>query len=179
MVDDSILRAIFLLSFFHGRWKTHACTDYAPSLATFIDDSHLLCELRLSDLTAGGVQKLYISNDDGQRWVSGSSIDAPIRWRGGSLFPVVSTLTGYPSEVVLGAMVPTDLNPEDTRIIDNFKVSYEHAWELLVLDTPYAWYTGARHARLRYEMYVYAAFVSFAVSLATLILLVFLTCVGA
>ena len=87
------------------------------TLATVIDDSHSECEIRLFSATAGDgttleiakLGKLEMSNDDGQRWVSGVTVDSPIEWAGGGLNPVSPTTINYPKEVVIGGLVPTDM----------------------------------------------------------------------
>jgi ABC-type branched-subunit amino acid transport system substrate-binding protein len=82
------------------------------SLATVIDETHLECVLRFPDGTSVGKRaNLEISNDDGQRWVSGATLNAPIEWGGGTLIPATPRTIDYPDEVVVGGIIPTDNYP--------------------------------------------------------------------
>ena len=80
-------------------------------LATYIDDSHFECKC---DIEAAGrdhegqLENLEISNDGGQRWVTGMTVDSPIEWGGGALVPVFPSTITYPKEVVIGGIIPLD-----------------------------------------------------------------------
>ena len=104
-------------AFFIPRRTKCRLAAHPESIATVIDDSHLECVVQISD-AAVSVGKVYpkranieISNDDGQRWVSGANLNAPVEWGGGALNPVTPRTIDYPKEVIIGGIVPTDAFP--------------------------------------------------------------------
>ena len=81
--------------------------------ARFLDTSHIECDINFPKISAnpdriGTLEKLMISNDDGQRWVSGMTLDNPIVWGGGKLIPVSPRTITFPKDVVVGGIIPTD-----------------------------------------------------------------------
>ena len=102
-------------AFFNPRRTKCRLAGHPESIATVIDDSHLECVVQLPDAAVGvGYPKranIEISNDDGQRWVSGTNLNAPVKWGGGALLPVTPRTIDYPKEVVIGGIIPTDRFP--------------------------------------------------------------------
>ena len=88
------------------------------SLAIVTDETHLQCNIAYSDTTAdrvGTLEQLEVSNDGGGRWVSGVTINSPVEWNGGTLIPVLPRTVTYPAEVVIGAIIPTDVFLDPAR----------------------------------------------------------------
>ena len=84
---------------------------FSESIAVYIDDSQFECPIQFEPAStdrAGRLEKLEISNDDGQRWVSGVTLDSPVVWGWGSAIPVAPRTIKYPKEVVVGGLIPTD-----------------------------------------------------------------------
>ena len=113
--------------------KTTKCRmqGLPDSRATYIDDRHVECKFNFEFATSvGRLEKLKISNDEGQRWVSGVTVDSPIEWAGGSLIPVAPRTFNYPKEVVIGGTIPTDKSTDPTRArqyITDITFAYEMA----------------------------------------------------
>jgi ABC-type branched-subunit amino acid transport system substrate-binding protein len=86
---------------------------YSQWTARYLDTSHIECDISFPKNGAnldsiGTLEMLEVSNDDGQRWVSGVSMDTPIVWGGGKLIPVPPRTVDFPKDVVIGGIIPTD-----------------------------------------------------------------------
>ena len=103
-------------SFFVAQSTKCRVDGYSESLAIFIDDAHVECEMRSQNVKArvDSLQKLQISNDGGARWVSGVTLDTPVKWGGGSLIPVSQHTVNWVDEVVIGGIIPTDMSSNRT-----------------------------------------------------------------
>ena len=104
-------------SFFVKKYTLCRVEGFSESVAVVIDASHIECEISFSVAKTGRVgtlQKLKISNDGGKRWVSGVTLDAAVEWGGGTLIPVTPRTIIYPTEVVIGGIIPTNRYSDPT-----------------------------------------------------------------
>ena len=133
VADGSALRVEG--SFFVAGSTKCRVDGYFESMATYIDDEHIICHTQYSAEALGtdrfgSLKSLEISNDGGDRWVSGVTLDTPIEWAGGALLPVPARTIGYPKEVVIGGMVETDIDSDPVRAqqaINELSISYHLA----------------------------------------------------
>ena len=117
VADGSFLR-VTGSNFIRGTTRCRV-KGYSESLAKVVDDSHIECHISLPENVdkGGALEKLEVSNDGGQRWVSGLTIQTPVEWGGGALVPVSPRTQTYHKEVVIGGVIPTDrfADPETAK----------------------------------------------------------------
>ena len=81
-------------------------------IARYLDTSHIECDISFKNGAnldfIGTLENLEVSNDDGQRWVSGVTLDAPAVWGGGKLNPASPRTVDFPKDVVIGGIIPTN-----------------------------------------------------------------------
>ena len=134
IADGSRLRVTgsnFILGSTRCRAKGYS-EDAMGWLAKVFNDSHIECHIRFPGKVNrdGGVEKLEVSNDGGQRWVSGLTMNTPIVWGGGALVPVSPHTQVFPKEVVVGGIIPTDMfaDPETAKqFVSDLTLSFNMA----------------------------------------------------
>ena len=109
-VTDGTLLRVKGTFFVVGTTRCRIEGHFESRTARYIDTSHIECAISFSksgaSLDRGG--KLEVSNDDGQRWVSGVTLDAPAVWGGGKLNPASPRTVDFPKDVVIGGIIPTN-----------------------------------------------------------------------
>ena len=109
-VTDGTLLRVKGTFFVVGTTRCRIEGHFESRTARYIDTSHIECAISFSksgaSLDRGG--KLEVSNDDGQRWVSGVTLDIPVVWGGGKLNPASPRTVDFPKDVVIGGIIPTN-----------------------------------------------------------------------
>ena len=140
VTDGSLLRVTG--SFFVPRMTKCRIASHPESFATVIDTSHIECVFSFPNATAdrdGKLGTLEVSNDDGQRWVSGATLNLPIEWGGGTTTPVSPRTINYVAEVVIGGIVPTDRysGEKGRQYIKAISLAYKMAAEAANMANPF------------------------------------------